>query len=147
MCARLRQIYEDRQQLYEYKSRRAPRLPSSSHSSFRSVLFPDPGARDVLARASGRLSFQAGEFSATYGGLGGPFEGAFDAVVTSFFVDTAPNVVQVRAAGRDRTGTPRETGLISVVVLHVCFCRFVANACVGSVNTVVCCPPRKYFYR
>ena len=50
----------------------------------------------MLARASGRLSFQAGEFSATYGGSGGPYDSTFDAVVTSFFVDTAPNVVQVR---------------------------------------------------
>lgn len=49
----------------------------------------------MLARAAGRLSFQAGEFSATYGLAGGPFEGAFDAIVTSFFVDTAPNVVEV----------------------------------------------------
>lgn len=62
---------------------------------FRSVLFPDPEGRAVLERASGKLSFQAGEFSATYGGAGGPYEGVFDAVVTSFFVDTAPNVVQV----------------------------------------------------
>lgn len=60
-------------------------------------MFPDPDGRDLLARASGRLSFQAGEFSATYGAVGGPFEGTFDAVVTSFFVDTAPNVVEVRA--------------------------------------------------
>ncbi|CAM9755380.1 unnamed protein product [Hapterophycus canaliculatus] len=63
-------------------------------------MFPDPGGRAVLERASGRLSFQAGEFSATYGGVGGPYEGAFDAVVTSFFVDTAPNVVQYVATIR-----------------------------------------------
>eukprot|EP00752_Nemacystus_decipiens_P004092 g3745.t1 len=67
---------------------------------FRSVLFPDPAGRAVLARASGRLSFQAGEFSATYGGLGGPYDSFFDAVVTSFFVDTAPNVVQYVATIR-----------------------------------------------
>jgi len=69
------------------------------HSRFRSVRFPDPAGRAVLARASGRLSFQAGEFSSTYGGVGGAYEGMFDAVVTSFFVDTAPNVVQVRGRG------------------------------------------------
>lgn len=62
----------------------------------------------MLGRASGRLSFQAGEFSETYGGVGGPYEGAFDAVVTSFFVDTAPNVVQVRAAGSCAGGTAGE---------------------------------------
>ncbi|CAM9582266.1 unnamed protein product [Ectocarpus sp. 13 AM-2016] len=67
---------------------------------FRSVLFPDPEGRALLARASGRLSFQAGEFSETYGEVGGPYEGAFDAVVTSFFVDTAPNVVQYVATIR-----------------------------------------------
>ncbi|CAN0253255.1 unnamed protein product, partial [Ectocarpus fasciculatus] len=67
---------------------------------FRSVLFPDPEGRALLARASGRLSFQAGEFSETYGGVGGPYEAAFDAVVTSFFVDTAPNVVQYVATIR-----------------------------------------------
>lgn len=66
-------------------------------SRFRPVLFPDPGGREVLARAMGRLSFQEGEFSATYGTVGGPFEGAFDAIVTSFFIDTAPNVVEVSA--------------------------------------------------
>lgn len=62
---------------------------------FRPVQFPDPDGRAALARAYGRLSFQAGEFSATYGAVGGAFEGSFDAVVTNFFVDTAPNVVQV----------------------------------------------------
>lgn len=97
-----------------------PVFPSSTipSSSFRSVLFPDPGARAVLARASGRLSFQAGEFSATYGGVGGPYEGAFDAVVTSFFVDTAPDVVQVRAAA---TTKERGRGHIVFVAMLLLF--------------------------
>ncbi|CAM9428834.1 unnamed protein product, partial [Laminaria digitata] len=67
---------------------------------FRPVQFPDPDGRAALARAHGRLSFQAGEFSSVYGAVGGPFEGSFDAVVTSFFVDTAPNVVQYVATIR-----------------------------------------------
>ena len=88
-------------------------------SRFRSVRFPDPAGRAVLARASGRLSFQAGEFSATYGDSGGPYDGMFDAVVTSFFVDTAPNVVQVRFAGHGRVARPGE----SRSIVSCCFAQ------------------------
>lgn len=68
---------------------------------FRPVLFPDPAGRAVLALASDRLSFQVGEFSAIYGAAGGPFEGYFDAVVTSFFIDTAPNIIEVGTSNLD----------------------------------------------
>lgn len=74
----------------------APHNEMDGEARFRPVTFPDPAGRAVLARASGRLSFQSGEFTATYGAVGGPFEGVFDAIVTSFFVDTAPNVVEVQ---------------------------------------------------
>lgn len=42
-----------------------------------------------------------GEFSAIYGAAGGPFESFFDAVVTSFFIDTAPNIIEVGISNPD----------------------------------------------
>ncbi|CAM9952703.1 unnamed protein product, partial [Phaeothamnion confervicola] len=58
---------------------------------FREVSFPDVDIAELLS-GPGTLSFQLGSFQQIYL-AGGMHRGAFDAVVTSFFIDTAENVV------------------------------------------------------
>ncbi|CAM9402287.1 unnamed protein product [Choristocarpus tenellus] len=77
----------------------APLNEMDGEGRFRAVRFPDTGARNLLSHASGRLSFQAGEFLSTYS-HDGAFSGTFNAVVTSFFIDTAPNIIEYIATIR-----------------------------------------------